>query len=232
MKLLANMGELKNGKTALLIEKGGRLEYLLASGFDDSKEMGDKWASAEYYYNITSFSKAISEIQKTTFIAKNIDVVEVSSPFTKDDWRYLQNLTMEISEDVFLSNGEDIVDIMEAIKNHLEDEIEKEIGCPCYVTSFDLEGLKEYYKDTHGCDIEKDYYEVTDIEWDYDNDEHCLLEKMYVPKDSLDIEEDCGSYEIGDAIADWLSDNFGWCVKDFDFEQSDAEKDDIGVERD
>lgn len=63
MKLIANLGKVKDGRDALILEKAGHLEYLLARNFDSTKEMGQAWDSAAYFYSLDSFSKAILEIE-------------------------------------------------------------------------------------------------------------------------------------------------------------------------
>lgn len=56
MKILANLGTLKNGQTVLVIEKAARIEYVLATGFNaDTNE----WGSGTYLYNMDDLARAI-----------------------------------------------------------------------------------------------------------------------------------------------------------------------------
>lgn len=53
---------------------------------------------------------------------------------------------------------------------------------------------------------------VSEIEWDTDG------EVVDLPKEismDLDCEDRSDKETIGDAVADWLSDEYGWCVNEF-----------------
>lgn len=65
MTIKDNLGKLKDGHTVLIIEKGGSYEYVLASGFDDSRRMGEKWDSAQYFSSLGSFADAVAEKNRT-----------------------------------------------------------------------------------------------------------------------------------------------------------------------
>ena len=62
MKILANMGRLKDGRTALVIQDAYNPNYILARGYDPEKEA---WDSAVYFDgNLESFIDKVLETQK------------------------------------------------------------------------------------------------------------------------------------------------------------------------
>lgn len=199
MEFKADLGKLKNGYNAVVIEKGGHLEYVLASGFDPNAEIGKMWSSGKYYYDITSFAKAITEIQTIKLTVENI---KADGNLTKDEFRQLDGLSYEIPDSVFLKNGDTPMDILETVKEYVEREIKADFGIDIEITSFDS-NFKEVFQELYKKDVTEDYIEVTDIEWDYDDYYSCLLDTAYVPKNEL---------EEGYDVADWLSDNMGYCI--------------------
>ena len=63
MKILANLGKLKDGRTALVIENAYHPDYVIVSGFD---EKTGTWDSGKYFDgNLTSFSREITNVNMT-----------------------------------------------------------------------------------------------------------------------------------------------------------------------
>lgn len=70
--------------------------------------------------------------------------------------------------------------------------------------------------------MEKKRVFITNIEWDTDEYEEDLPNEVEMPRsiiedyswDECDSEKDLDEMEFG-FIADYLSDEYGWCVKDF-----------------
>lgn len=76
MKILANLGTLKNGCTALVIEDAYHPNYIIASGFDDSKPIGEKWNAATYFDgNLIAFTNAIQEIELGLSVERAIEII-------------------------------------------------------------------------------------------------------------------------------------------------------------
>ncbi len=62
MQILANLGKLADGRTALVIKDAYDPNYAIVSNFDDSMPMGEKWDGAIYFDgNFEKFSKAVLE---------------------------------------------------------------------------------------------------------------------------------------------------------------------------
>lgn len=60
MKILANLGKLANGRTALVIEDAYKPNFVIADGYDPSTK---SWNGAGRYFdgNLTEFAKAITD---------------------------------------------------------------------------------------------------------------------------------------------------------------------------
>ena len=59
MKILANLGKLKDGRTALVIEDAYSPDYAIVANFDEGTQ---SWSSALYFDgNLTEFAKAITD---------------------------------------------------------------------------------------------------------------------------------------------------------------------------
>lgn len=63
---------------------------------------------------------------------------------------------------------------------------------------------------------------VYDIDWDTDDDEIIreeLPEEILLNTEYLDVENEEDIYELEDVISDYLSDEYGYCHKGFNFER-------------
>jgi len=58
---------------------------------------------------------------------------------------------------------------------------------------------------------------VKDIDWDTDGDDVDLPETVKIPASEIDEESD------EDAVADWLSDRYGYCVESYEIDEKTAE---------
>ena len=58
---------------------------------------------------------------------------------------------------------------------------------------------------------------ITEIDWDFDDENCCVAPPTEVDADIPDITEEKDEIEQGDEIADWLSDTYGWCVNGFQY---------------
>ena len=56
MKILANLGKLNDGHTVLVTQKADRIEYVLATGFDEATQ---SWGSGTYLYDIEDLARAV-----------------------------------------------------------------------------------------------------------------------------------------------------------------------------
>ncbi len=61
MKILANLGKLKDGRTALVIEDAYKPNFVIVSGFDPAT---GTWSSGGKYFdgNLTAFCKEITDV--------------------------------------------------------------------------------------------------------------------------------------------------------------------------
>jgi len=59
MKILADLGKLKNGRNVIVIQKADRIEYVLAEAYDPNGPENSKWSSGTYLYDLESLAKAI-----------------------------------------------------------------------------------------------------------------------------------------------------------------------------
>lgn len=94
MKILANLGTLKNGCTALVIEDAYHPNYIIASGFDDSKPIGEKWNAATYFDgNLIAFTNAIQEIELGLNAERAIEIIReyVSDDFENADPAFIKD---------------------------------------------------------------------------------------------------------------------------------------------
>ena len=67
-------------------------------------------------------------------------------------------------------------------------------------------------------------YTITDIDWDNDDDEDADLPETETAE--IEVEEDS---DIDELLAEWLSDEYGYCVNGFSFEEVKPEPDCDGI---
>lgn len=122
MEILAIIKEkLKDGRTALAIKDAYNPNYAIVSNFDNSKPMGDKWSSAEYFDgNFEAFMEAYQTIEQGIGYNRAIDIIRETFSHIANDL-----------EDPCMFKDE-----LEAVMD--EDEI-KAVG-------FDLDELKDDYE--------------------------------------------------------------------------------------
>ena len=58
---------------------------------------------------------------------------------------------------------------------------------------------------------------ITEVDWDFDDDNNCIAPPTDIEDDIPDITEEMTPDEKDDAIANWLSNTFGWCVNGFQY---------------
>lgn len=181
MEFKADLGKLKDGRNAVLIEKGGRFEFILASGFDPTQRIGRMWSAGTYYYSLEDFCKAVIDANKEFVMAK------VNWDITKED---IENLIAD-----GLSNQ---------AKSHLS--------------------ISPYEYETMEIDERIDYVE-NEIRHNRlnINDLFGLSDEIAIPSDVIDhYANECETEdEILDCLADWVSDEYGFCHKGISVEGLD-----------
>lgn len=58
---------------------------------------------------------------------------------------------------------------------------------------------------------------ITEIDWDFDDENCCVAPPVDIVDDIPDITDDMPNDEKDDAVANWLSDTYGWCVNGFQY---------------
>ncbi len=121
MKILANLGTLKNGCTALVLEDAYHPDYAIVSGFDDSRPMGEKWNAGTYFDgNLVAFTNAIQEIELGISADRAISVIReyVSDDFDNADPTFVRDkLETCMSEDEIAACGFNLPEIEEDYEN-------------------------------------------------------------------------------------------------------------------
>lgn len=86
-------------------------------------------------------------------------------------------------------------------------------------TIFEDLGINEDNDEEDYEDLDEEEYKITDIEWDLDDldDEEKEEEKKDLPK-MIYIDKKDVDYDL-DNIAEYLSDNYGFCVKSFNIDE-------------
>lgn len=64
MKIIADLGKLNNGNNVLVLEKGKRIEFALASGYNPEAPEGSQWDHGTYLYSLESLARAILYCEK------------------------------------------------------------------------------------------------------------------------------------------------------------------------
>ena len=83
MKLVADLGKITDNKNALIIEKGERFEYVIASNFDPNAKMGEAWSHGDYYSDFLSFIKGV---EKTAYGIDFEDVLYKFQSYVENDF--------------------------------------------------------------------------------------------------------------------------------------------------
>ena len=64
MEILANLGKLKDGSTALVLKDAYNPNYAIVRNYDESAPLGQKWSSGTYFDgNLLSFINAVQKIE-------------------------------------------------------------------------------------------------------------------------------------------------------------------------
>ncbi len=74
MEILANLGELKDGRTALIVRDAYPVDPVLATGYNATTQ---DWAAAKYFDgNLVSFCRAILQIECPTYTI--LDMIDMA----------------------------------------------------------------------------------------------------------------------------------------------------------
>lgn len=82
MEILANLGKLKDGHTILVLYKAKRIEFVLATGFD---EKTNTWGSGTYLYTIEDLARAILNANRTIGYDRMCEIASKAIDGLKED---------------------------------------------------------------------------------------------------------------------------------------------------
>ena len=96
MEILANLGTLKDGRTALVVNDAYHPDYVIVSGYDPETKT---WSGGQYFDgDLTAFSKAITDINLEIGYdrMKEIVVEYVSNDLESADQAYVSDVLQSI----------------------------------------------------------------------------------------------------------------------------------------
>lgn len=62
MRVIADLGKLRDGRNVLVLKKANKIEYVVARNYNPDAREGEQWDNGLYFNDLTNLSDAISYI--------------------------------------------------------------------------------------------------------------------------------------------------------------------------
>lgn len=103
MKVIADLGKLRDGRNVLVLKKANRIEYVVARNYNPDAREGQQWDSGLYIYNLTSLASTISNINHTVGVSRMDEIATraldyIDSTGQLEDFLYDNDLDLSVEE--------------------------------------------------------------------------------------------------------------------------------------
>ena len=103
MRVIADLGKLRDGRNVLVLEKANEIEYVIARNYNPDAREGEQWDNGLYIYNLTSLSSTISNINHTVGVSRMEEIATealdyIDSIGQLEDFLYDKDLDLSVEE--------------------------------------------------------------------------------------------------------------------------------------